>query len=542
MMARVKDYRAKVSGFAIPAPSGPTDTDAIVVVPTNPRSHNRIDLSPWLGNGFDAWVWDTAAVLRARLDSGNYSVATVVSFASNGIKVFFPYLVEDQVGVKPARPSELSRADVERYIRWLKGKYPNGSTAKNYYSAFKSVIVGLIDYGYIDNSAEVLLPANPFPMNGATTRGELPLSPTEMQRLATALKSDLVAIHHKRFGGLESEATVVLLLLIGMRSGINATPLLEMRRDCLSPHPFMPNLMLVRTFKRRGKGAQSTTLRQTDIRDQAAPISMDGVAVLRRALDMTQALVAEAPEAIKDRLWLYRSAERGQGNGQTLCLTMGPMATLTRAIVKRHALLADDGKPLRVTLGRLRKTMENRLWKLSNGDLLAVSAVMGHSPQVADNHYLRLDEGTKTEGARFIGQALPAKLRGEHIVATPTGSCNDSLHGALAPKDGATHCTEFTHCLGCPSYVIVGSLDDLHRLFSFQRFLIAEIDYYPSEEWHQWQLHHRELIAQIDRVVSDHFVPTLVTEAKQRAARDLHPFWAIRLRQLQTHHETRYGG
>lgn len=244
------------------------------------------------------------------------------------------------------------------------------------------MIVGLIDYGYIDNSAEVLLPANPFPMNGATTRGELPLSPTEMQRLATALKSDLVAIHHKRFGGLESEATVVLLLLIGMRSGINATPLLEMRRDCLSPHPFMPNLMLVRTFKRRGKGAQSTTLRQTDIRDQAAPISMDGVAVLRRALDMTQALVAEAPEAIKDRLWLYRSAERGQGNGQTLCLTMGPMATLTRAIVKRHALLADDGKPLRVTLGRLRKTMENRLWKLSNGDLLAVSAVMGHSPRL----------------------------------------------------------------------------------------------------------------------------------------------------------------
>jgi hypothetical protein len=238
VMARVKDYRAKVSEIAVAAPSGTSDTDAIVVVPTNPRSHNRIDLSPWLGHGFDAWVSGAAAVLRARLASGNYSVATIVSFASNGIKVFFPYLVEDQVGVIAARPSELTRADVERYIRWLKGRYPNGATAKNYYSAFKSVIVGFIDYGYIDNSAEVLLPANPFPMNGSTTRGELSLSPTEMQRLATALKSDLVAIHHKRFGGLESEATVVLLLLIGMRSGINATPLLEMRRDCLSPHPF----------------------------------------------------------------------------------------------------------------------------------------------------------------------------------------------------------------------------------------------------------------------------------------------------------------
>jgi hypothetical protein len=512
------------------------------MLPANPRSHNRIDLSPWLGYGFDAWIWAAATVVKARLDSSNYSVATIVSFASNGIKVFFPYLVENQVGVMPARPSELTRADVERYIRWLKSKYPNGSTAKNYYSAFKSVIVGLIDYGFIENSAEALLPANPFPMNGAATRGELPLSPTEMQRLATALKSDLVAIHHKRFSGLESEATVVLLLLIGMRSGINATPLLEMKRDCLSPHPFMPNLMLVRTFKRRGKGAQSTTLRQTDIHDQTSPIPMDGVAVLRRALEMTQELAVNAPESIKDRLWLYRSAQRGQGNGQTLCLTMGTMAEITREIVKRHALHADDGTPLRVTLGRLRKTMENRLWKLSNGDLVAVSAVMGHTPQVADNHYLRLDEQTKAEGAKFIGLALPAKLRGAHLVPTPTGSCNDSLHGARAPKDGATHCTEFTHCLGCPSYVIVGSLDDLHRLFSFQRFLMAEIDYYPAAEWQQWQMHHHDLIAHIDRIVSDHFTPELVTQAKERADRELHPFWELRLRQVQTHREARYGG
>ena len=541
-MARVKDYRAKMPGIAVPVPSGANDTDAIVMLPANPRSHNRIDLSPWLGHGFDAWIWAAATVVKARLDSSNYSVATIVSFASNGIKVFFPYLVEDQVGVIAARPSELTRADVERYIRWLKAKYPNGSTAKNYYSAFKSVIVGLIDYGFIENSAEALLPANPFPMNGTATRGELPLSQTEMQRLATALKSDLVAIHHKRFSGLESEATVVLLLLIGMRSGINATPLLEMKRDCLSPHPFMPNLMLVRTFKRRGKGAQSTTLRQTDIHDQTSPIPMDGVAVLRRALEMTQELAVNTPESIKDRLWLYRSAQRGQGNGQTLCLTMGTMAEITREIVKRHALHADDGTPLRVTLGRLRKTMENRLWKLSNGDLLAVSAVMGHTPQVADNHYLRLDEQTKVEGAKFIGLALPAKLRGAHLVPTPTGSCNDSLHGARAPKDGATHCTEFTHCLGCPSYVIVGSLDDLHRLFSFQRFLMAEIDYYPAADWQQWQMHHHDLIAHIDRIVSDHFTPELVTQAKERADRELHPFWELRLRQVRTHREARYGG
>ncbi len=185
--------------------------------------------------------------------------------------------------------------------------------------------------------------------------------------------------------------------------------------------------------------------------------------------------------------------------------------------------------------------MENRLWKLSDGDLLAVSAVMGHSPQVADNHYLRLDERTKAEGAKFIGEALPAKLRGQDLVPTPTGSCKDSLQGAFAPKDGATHCAEFTHCLGCPSYAIVGTVKDLHRLFSFQRFLMSEMHYYAFGEWHEWQGHHQDLIAQIDQIAVDNFFPEMVEQAKALAENDPHPFWAIRMRQSQLSREARYG-
>ena len=398
-----------------------------------------------------------------------------------------------------------------------------------------------MDYGFIDQSHDVLLPANPFPMNGATTRGETPLSQSEMERLAAALKLDLIAIHHGGFSGLDSEALVVLMLIVGMRSGINTTPLLEMKRDCLGPHPFMPNLMLVRTFKRRGKGAQLTSLRQTHIHDLAASIPMDGVAVLKKVLGMTQNLVAEAPDGIKDRVWLYRSSQRGDLKGQTLCLNMGRVHENTKAIVHRHGLFADDGSVLRVTLGRLRKTMENRLWKLSDGDLLAVSAVMGHSPQVADNHYLHLDERTKAEGAKFIGEALPGKLRGHDLVPTPTGSCKDSLQGALAPKDGSTHCAEFTHCLGCPSYAIVGTVKDLHRLFSFQRFLMSEVGYYATDEWSEWRLHHQDLIARIDQIAYDNFIPEMVAQAKALAEKNPHSFWAIRMRQSQLSREARYG-
>lgn len=540
-MARAKDYKAKTPAITIDLAADSDASGAIVALPPNPRNHNIIDLRPWLGHGFDDWVWAAATVLKARLHSGNYSVASIVSFAANGMKVFLPYLTGNQGGIVPSRPSDMTATDVVRYIAWLRLKYPNGSTAKNYYSAFKSVLVGLMDYGFIDQSHDVLLPANPFPMNGATTRGETPLSQSEMERLAAALKLDLIAIHHGGFSGLDSEALVVLMLIVGMRSGINTTPLLEMKRDCLGPHPFMPNLMLVRTFKRRGKGAQLTSLRQTHIHDLAASIPMDGVAVLKMVLGMTQNLVAEAPDGIKDRVWLYRSSQRGDLKGQTLCLNMGRVYENTKAIVHRHGLFADDGSVLRVTLGRLRKTMENRLWKLSDGDLLAVSAVMGHSPQVADNHYLHLDERTKAEGAKFIGEALPGKLRGHDLVPTPTGSCKDSLQGALAPKDGSTHCAEFTHCLGCPSYAIVGTVKDLHRLFSFQRFLMSEVGYYATDEWSEWRLHHQDLIARIDQIAYDNFIPEMVAQAKALAEKNPHSFWAIRMRQSQLSREARYG-
>ena len=542
MMARVKTYQLKASAIATDIAADRGAADALVALPPNPRNHNLIDLRPWLGRGFDHWVWAATTVLNARLQSGHYSVATIVSFASSGIKVFFPYLTENHLGTMPARPSDMGPADVSRYIGWLTLKFPNGATAKNYYSAFKSVVIGLMDYGFIDQNPAALLPANPFPLNGSATRGETPLSQVEMQRLATALKADLIAIHHGRFAGLESQALVVLLLIIGMRSGINVTPLLEMKRDCLEPHPFMPNLMLVRTFKRRGKGAQSTSLRQTHVHDLAASFAMDGVAVLKKALELTQPLVTGAPQALKDRVWLYRSSQRGQRKGQTLCLNVGNVSELTRAIVQRHGLLADDGALLRVTLGRLRKTMENRLWKLSDGDLLAVSTVMGHSPQVADNHYLRLDECTKTQGAKFIGEALPFKLRGKDLVPTPTGSCKDSLQGAFAPKDGSTHCAEFTHCLGCPSYAIVGTVQDLYRLFSFQRFLMSQRDYYPLEEWNGWQRHHQDLIAQIDSIATENFFSEMVAQAKALAEKDPHPFWAIRMRQSRPSTEARHGG
>lgn len=530
-MPRSKNYQA--TRLAAPTnPPADEPFDPVIELPENPKSHRKLDLRPYMGHGFDAWVKAFASVLRSLMGSGNFTVSSIVSLHSNGIKHFMPFLIAGPLHFPPKTPDRLTAFELNRYVARLKLRYPNGSTAKNCYAALKTVLTGLADYGLIHIALEDLLPANPFPKSEITLAGEKPLTPAEMERLSSAAKSDLIAIHQGRFDGPDSEAMGVLILIIAMRTGINATPLMEMGRDCLKPHPFMPSLMLVHSIKRRGRGAQVQSIRQTALHDKQTTIRMDGVAVLRKAIELSESLVDLAPDRLKNRIWLFRHGQPGRSQ-RVSCMNTGAASTAFRNFVKRHGLCGDDGKPLRVTLAGLRKTMENRLWKLTDGDLVTVAAIMGHSPQVADNHYLKLDEKTKAEGAKFIGSAFTETLRGENLVPTPSGSCQDSLHGVLAPKNGKTHCEQFTHCLGCPSYAIVGTQSDLYRLFSFQVFLLKEIDYYTSAEWSEWRKHHRGLIDLIDRFTQDKFASDLVAHAKAAVEAKPHPFWAAKIRQLR---------
>lgn len=523
-MGRKKEYKASTVADAPQLEE--LDSEVLCIpLPRNPRGYRQIDHRRFVGLGVDAWIVASTSVMRSLLKGGNFTVSSIIGLSSNGLQRFIPFLQSGILTIVPSAPSMISGSDILRYIAWLKLKYPNGSTAKNYYSALKSLLVGLIDYGFITSTADDLLPSNPFPMNSDNAKAAGTLSSTEMQRLISALKKDLVAIHKGTFSGSSAEPMTVLLLTTAIRSGSNTTPLLEMTRDALQPHPFMPNLRLIKTVKRRGRGAQSRVVRQTNLIDMHSSISLDGVAVLRKAISMSEALSDIAPPELRDLVWLYRSGHRG-GFEKIVALSNESLSRSTIAISERHDLKADDGTPLTVTLSRLRKTMESRLWKLSGGDLIEVASAMGHTPQVADNHYLHLDDATKAEGAIFIGQAFTNKLRGLNIVATPLGGCSDSLFGALAPKDGASHCFEFSHCLGCPNYAIVGTVEDLYRLFSYQLFLRIEAEHYPTEEWAGWRDRNKHLIDLIDKFTSENFNAELISQAKTKAQTSPHPFWA----------------
>lgn len=503
-----------------------------ISVPRNPSSWRELDFTRYLGFGFDAWATQSAFVLNALLSAKKRSVCSIVNYAVYGLRAFFEFLACGIIKSPPKAPCFLTKQHLEAFISWLNVKYPNGTSAKGFYSTFKSLVFALSDYGFISADIDDLIPVRSFPDNYRRAKGAQPLSMSEMQRLMAALKLDLISIHKASFAGNGAEAMTVMFLVIAARSGINTTPLLEAARDSLKPHPFIPNLRLISTFKRRGKGAQLKAIRQNNLMDSHSSIPLDGVAVLKKAIEMSDPLVALASEELRGYIWLYRSGQPGAKDHIAL-LTMGAVSYSAKRICDRHSLVDDDGKPLRVSVSRLRKTMASRLWQLSRGDIVEVSSVMGHSPVVADNHYLNITDDLKLEGAKFIGQVFANHLRCTDVTPTPSGNCQDTLYGAKAPKDGLNHCGEFNHCLSCPSYAIVGTEDDLYRLFSYQKFLLAESEYYLTDEWRGWQARDFGYVRLIDEFTSHNFKADIVIRAKARAESSPHEFWAAKIRYLK---------
>ena len=502
-------------------------------------SRRRVDFGSHLGKGIDVWIWAGLTALQAFAGSGSVSRRTILNYAGSGWPRWLEFLLEAH---GPSAPVDLRPEHVKSFINWLRRKYPFRTSAHTTYAQVKPMLIAICERGIGPSQIEILFPFKALVNRAGQRQSPIALSHAEVLRLADALKRDLIDIHSGEFSGPDSEALAVSFLVIALRTGINTTPLLEAKRDCLSPNPFTPNMMVMRTFKRRGKGQQSNPLRQSDDELGTTVVPMDGVAVLRGVIARTEHLRAEAPPKIRERIWLYRSRSR-KAQGELFTLSESSLNVGIRRFVTRHGLLGDDGKQLAPTTTRLRKTMEAKLWKLSDGDLIAVAAAIGHTPDVADQHYLSLTEDMKADATRFVGLALPEVLRGNEAVQpimpvsirktvqnTPVGKCASSLDGKWAPKNGVDHCDRFTECLTCPTYVLVGSVKDLHRLFSFQLFLQFEIEYMVAPDLVPWRDHKREMIALIDRFTAAKFARSVLEEAKSLAINRPHPFWAARMK------------
>ncbi len=479
-----------------------------------------------------------------------------------GITVWFEYLdYRDTAGQPVYELAEINKEVILGFIQWMKfTKAADTETgrlspvsAKGRFSNIKAVFQYMVRQGVLP---EGLFPRNPFPNIDRATVGHKPYTKKVMSAVMSALYLDIKAIRQGYLHLNESDVLALYLLTIAARTGRNTTPLLELTRDAVLPHPIKPDkLGLLITYKRRGRKASVQPFEKPQEIADMISLPMDVLTLYREAVSMTEALVLEVPQEERNKLWLYR--KNRAFSGKVVALNEKTMYYVVLRLVKRHGL-TEDGKPLQLNISRLRKTFAQRIWQSSGGDLIATAQQLGNNPKVAGQSYIAVtpdmvanfrrlgilmhaDWAGKLDDMAFLEKLareteIPAERLRDIAVGynnTGVGRCTDPKNGANAPGDGSL-CTRWLECFRCPNQLVMES--DLHRLFSFYFLLFKERNHISREKWDTLyapiiQIIDEEIIApnlQTKQNSSGCFEPYRVNKARSEAEVTPHRMWQDR--------------
>jgi hypothetical protein len=506
----------------------------------NSSSTRTFDFLAWYGVAIDAITYACHQQIKRFLTGvdGIVEVSTVTRYCLGGLRNFLEYSMLRAA----ALGRELTLADIDRdlidgYLGYLAALGVNTISQRVYYNSTKSVLVQLGRRGLftlVASGDEATFPRNPFPNSNRKMKGETALSRRERQMFATTLRQAMLPLWTENVE-VTSELLVYALMTIALHTGRNTTPLLEMDRNCLCPHPKENTVFLV-LWKRRGQNTNKVALRAESgserLLESIPTVRVNVECLIRRILALTAPLNEDATADIKGRVWLYRS-RNGKNIGHVTALSNQNLRVAIRKLVINYKLTDSSGQPLRINVSRLRKTFGNRVYELADGDLSTAAVALGNTPQVTDRNYLAPDEAARRNW-RFMGELLVQELLSHTIGATyketPMGRCTDPITGQYAPKREGLACFSFTNCLRCKHYAVTS--DDLYKLFSFYFRVLVERSRMDKKIWGRKYAHIPRLID--NYIVAEGlrrgiFKSAAVDAARERARQIPHPFWSVDL-------------
>jgi hypothetical protein len=506
----------------------------------NATMSRTFDFARWYGADIDTITFACQRQIERFLSEGGAVVAisTVSAYCTQGLRNFLDYcLLHATAFGRELALDDVNRALIDGYLSHLAGLEVATTSQKTLYAHTKPVLIALGKRGLIHlvtSGDATTFPKNPFPNNNRKTKGETALSKCERQAITAALRQAIRPIWDDGTP-VTGELLCFALLVVALHTGRNTTPLLEMDRHCLRPHPKDNTVFLV-LWKRRGYSTSKAALRATsdvERRLESTPSVRTNVErLIRRVMNLTEPLDAQAPDDLKGRVWLYRA--RGRSNaGKITAIGGSSLAVAISLLVTRYKLTDIDGKPLRINISRLRKTFANRIFELTDGDLAITAAALGNTQRVADHNYLAPNEVSRRNW-QFMGEVLVQELLSQTIGATyqntPVGRCADPVNGQYAPKREGATCMNFMNCLRCNHYAVTS--EDLYKLFSFYFRVLAERSRMDKRRWARDYAHIPRLI--------DHYIvaeglrrgifkATDVAAARERARALPHSFWSVDL-------------
>jgi hypothetical protein len=176
------------------------------------------------------------------------------------------------------------------------------------------------------------------------------------------LGDELNGRHH-----LTRNDIVPFLVLLALETGLELECCKELMVDCLQNAS--NGTVEITYLKRRARGAEHKRLRVRD----GGPTTPGGL--IRRLIEVTARARKHHPSQC---LWVYCGA------GAFAAGIRHPQE-LVDSWTRRHDIIDDERRPLRLLLSRLRKT-HKALWYLKTEGHMARFAV-GHTPEVAARHY-----------------------------------------------------------------------------------------------------------------------------------------------------------
>ncbi|BAW21676.1 hypothetical protein C1X72_18900 [Pseudomonas sp. FW306-2-2C-D06B] len=534
------EHRHDAAGDAVILPQAIPANNTIVEFGLNTSKRRCFDFARWYGVGIDTITYACQRQIERFLagQDGALTATTVAGYCVNGLRNFLDCCMLRVIAFgRDLLLTDISRDLIDGYLGHLAGLGVATTSQKVLYTQTKPVLLALGRRGLIPLIASgdmATFPSTPFPDSRHKYKSETGLTNRERQAFTAALRQAIKPIWTDGVS-VTGELLAFALLVVALHTGRNNTPLLEMGRNCLRPHPKDDTVFLI-LWKRRGYNTSKVALRaESDVErllESTSSVRTSVERLIRRVMVLTEPLDAEAPTDLKGRVWLYRTrASKNVGN--VTALSSPAVAIAASRLVTKYNLTDSDGKPLRINISRLRKTFANGIFELTGGDVAITAAALGNTLQITDQHYLAPSEEARRNW-QFMGEVLVQELLTRTIGTTyrdpPMGRCADPENGQYAPKREGATCMNFINCLRCKHYAVTA--EDLYKLFSFYFRVLAERSRMDKKLWAREYAHIPRLI---DHYIIDEglrrgtFRAAAVEAAREHARNQPHPFWSIDL-------------
>lgn len=324
-----------------------------------------------------------------------------------------------------------------------------------------------------------------------------------------------------------SKTLLPYLLIIGASLFANPVALRGMRRDCMVDHVLLEGRSVVTWVKGRARRPQ----RRSFMRGKAHSIPM----LIDQVLALTGPLVRHVHPRFQNLLFLCR---KPKSDPQLCGAFPHETSTVLNNFVKRHGLVADNGKPLKLVLASLRVTGLGLAHVSLGRDILKTQLIANHEQPTTTVRYIDRPASRSANAAvindlqaQFVESvrkgvlshisrsSVSFRMRPDNISASGF-VCRDPTEGVAPGQKPGSMCTAWLGCFTCPNAVIPTNADVLARLLAMREALFEARDSLPPARWSEVYAAKLEIL---ERDLLPRFSAKLFDDAMRLLPTTFHP-------------------